>query len=249
MSKRPLIGITACRQIIDPHPFHVVGEKYIDAVLDGAGGVPLPLPALAERLPVAELIDSLDGLLVTGSLSNLEPHHYGGALSRPGTRHDPARDRTTLRLIPEAVAAGLPVFAICRGLQEMNVAYGGSLHQQVHEQPTFRRHHADEERPIDEQYGPAHAVHFTPAGELVRITGVHGARVNSLHYQGVERLGRGLIVEAVADDGLIEAFRVEGAASFALAVQWHPEWRMLEDPVSRALFQSFGDACLRRSKE
>ncbi len=249
MSKRPLIGITACRQIIEPHYFHVVGEKYIDAVVDGAEGVPLPLPALAERLPLAELLDCLDGLLVTGSPSNVEPHHYGGEPSKPGTRHDPHRDLTTLRLIPAAVAAGVPVFAICRGFQEMNVAFGGSLLQAVHEQPDRRHHHPDEALPIAEQYGPMHTVQFAGGGLLERVTGTSAASVNSLHYQGVDRLANGLAVEARADDGLIEAFRVENASAFALAVQWHPEWRVMENPVSLAIFRAFGEACRERARE
>ena len=158
MSKRPLIGITACRQIIEPHYFHVVGEKYIDAVVDGAEGVPVQLPALAERLPLDELLASLDGLLVTGSPSNVEPEHYGGEPSEPGTRHDRRRDLTTLKLIPAAVAAGLPLFAICRGFQEMNVAFGGTLHQRLRQQPGRRDHHPDESLAIEQQYEPMHPV-------------------------------------------------------------------------------------------
>ena len=249
MSKRPLIGVTACRQIIESHYFHVVGEKYIDAVVDGAGGVPLQLPALAGRTAVAELLDVLDGLLVTGSPSNIEPGHYGGEPSKPGTSHDPARDLTTLTLIPAAVAAGLPVFAICRGFQEMNVAFGGSLHQALREHPDRHDHHADESLPIEEQYGPLHRVRFAAGGLLEALTGCPGAEVNSVHYQGIDRLGEGLSVEAVAEDGLVEAFRVANAMAFALAVQWHPEWRVLENPVSLAIFRACGAACRARARE
>ncbi len=249
MSKRPLIGVTACRQIIEPHYFHVVGEKYIDAIVDGAEGVPLQLPALAERTAVAELLGGLDGLLVTGSPSNIEPGHYGGEPSKPGTSHDPARDRTTLKLIPAAVAAGLPVFAICRGFQEMNVAYGGSLHQELRDHPDRDDHHADERLPIEEQYGPLHSVRFAAGGLLEELTGRSEATVNSVHYQGIDRLGEGLGIEAVAGDGLVEAFRVEDAPAFALAVQWHPEWRVLENPVSLAIFRAFGAACRARAGE
>jgi len=244
---RPLIGLPADRRILGLQPFHAVGEKYARAVLDAADGLPLLIPSLAEELRLDEVVERLDGLLFTGSLSNVEPHHYEGPPSRPGTLHDPARDATTLPLIRKAVRAGVPVLGICRGFQEINVAFGGSLHQRVHELPGYMDHRDDDSQPLEVQYGPAHDVVLEPGGLLRALAGVECARVNSSHWQGIERLGQGLAVEARAPDGLIEAFRVEDTARFALAVQWHPEWKPMENPLSRALFAAFGAACRDRA--
>lgn len=233
--------------MIGLHPFHAVGEKYARAVLDAAEGLPLLIPSLAEELKLDELVERLDGLLFTGSPSNVEPHHYEGPPSQPGTLHDPARDATTLPLIRKAVRAGVPVLGICRGFQEVNVAFGGSLHQRVHEVPGHLDHRDDTTQPLEAQYGPAHEVILEPGGLLRSLAGSERVRVNSLHWQGIERLGHGLAVEARAPDGLIEAFRVKGAARLALAVQWHPEWRVMENPLSRALFAAFGAACRDRA--
>ncbi|HUL45949.1 MAG TPA: gamma-glutamyl-gamma-aminobutyrate hydrolase family protein [Steroidobacteraceae bacterium] len=246
---RPLIGIPADRRMVGHHPFHMVGEKYARAVIDAAGGAPLLIPALAEELRFEELVERLDGLLFTGSPSNVEPHHYDGPPSAPGTLHDPARDATTLPLIRHAVDAGLPVFGICRGFQEMNVAFGGTLHQKLHEVPGLLDHRDDETQPLEVQYGPAHDVTLEPGGLLRSLAEGDHIRVNSLHSQGIERLGPPLAVEARAPDGVIEAFRVRAAASFALAVQWHPEWKVMTNPFSRALFAAFGKAAAERSRQ
>src|SRR5579862_4995378 len=151
---RPLIGIPADRRMIGLHPFHAVGEKYVRAVLDAAQGLPLLIPALADELEMDDLLRRLDGILFTGSASNIEPHRYSGPPSDPGTLHDPARDATTLPLIRKAVAAAIPVFGICRGFQEMNVAFGGTLHQKVHEVAGKLDHRDDSSLPLDIQYGP-----------------------------------------------------------------------------------------------
>jgi putative glutamine amidotransferase len=245
---RPLIGIPADRRILGDHAFHMVGEKYAQAVIEAAHAAPLLIPALAEELRFDELLDQLDGLLFTGSVSNVEPHRYQGPPSAPGTLHDPARDATTLPLIRKAVQAGVPVFGICRGFQEMNVSYGGTLHQRVHEVPGHFDHRDDESQPLETQYGPAHDVILEPGGLLRSLTDHASVRVNSLHSQGIERLGSELAVEARAPDGLIEAFRVEGARRFALAVQWHPEWQVMANPFSRKLFAAFGAAAAERAK-
>jgi putative glutamine amidotransferase len=247
MSRLPLIGIPADRRIFGKHYFHMVGEKYIEAVAQAARAVPVLVPALGEELDLACLLNRFDGLLLTGSASNVEPHHYGGPASAPGTLHDPNRDATTLPLIPRAVAAGLPVLAICRGFQEMNVAYGGSLHQHLHEVPGNIDHRDDESQPLEVQYGPAHEVWLEPGGELQKIAGAPRLKVNSLHWQGVDQLGQGLAVEARAPDGVIEAFRVAGARTFSMGLQWHPEWQFAQDPFSRALFAAFGAAAARHA--
>ena len=244
---RPLIGLPADRRTLGVQPFHVAAEKYARALLEAADALPLIIPSLGAELRSAELLERLDGLLFTGSPSNVEPHHYAGPPSVPGTLHDPARDATTLPLIRAAVERGVPVLGICRGFQEVNVAFGGSLHQRVHEVPGYLDHRDDERQPLEVQYGPAHDVTLEPEGLLRGLAGAERVRVNSLHWQGIERLGPGLRVEARAPDGLIEAFRVAEAPSFALAVQWHPEWQVMSNPFSRALFAAFGAACRARA--
>ncbi len=224
----------------------MVGEKYLDAIAGGARALPLLVPSLTPTLDLVQLVGACDGILFTGSPSNVEPHHYGGPASAPGTLHDPGRDATTLPLIPAAIAAGLPVLAICRGFQEMNVAYGGTLHQRLHE-AGFSDHREDESQPLDVQYGPAHEVLLEPGGMLRDIAGQDRLEVNSLHWQGVETLGKGLAVEARAPDGVIEAIRAEGSQSFALGLQWHPEWQFERNPFSSALFEAFGEAARRRA--
>jgi len=248
-SARPLIGIPADRRMVGHHAFHMVGEKYARAVIDAAGAAPVLIPSLAEELRFQELLQRLDGLLFTGSPSNVEPHHYDGPPSAPGTLHDPARDATTLPLIRGAVDSGVPVFGICRGFQEMNVAFGGTLHQKLHEVPGLLDHRDDERQPLDVQYGPAHDVTLEPGGVLRSLADGDRIRVNSLHSQGIERLGEPLAIEARAPDGVIEAFRVRAASSFALAVQWHPEWKVMTNPFSRALFAAFGKAASERSRQ
>jgi putative glutamine amidotransferase len=245
---RPLIGIPADRRIVGLHPFHMVGEKYVRAVLTGADAIPFLIPALGEELGLDELLPRLDGVLFTGSPSNVEPRHYDGTPSAPGTLHDPERDATTLPLIRKAVRAGVPVLGVCRGFQEMNVVFGGTLHQKVHEVTGYSDHRDDESQPLEVQYGPAHDVILEPGGLLRAMADSDRIRVNSLHSQGVDRLGPGLEVEARAPDGLIEAFRVRQASSFAVAVQWHPEWNAMSNPFSRALFAAFGAACRERSR-
>jgi putative glutamine amidotransferase len=233
--------------MVGAHPFHMVGEKYARAVLDAAGAAPLLIPSLADELGFDELLQRLDGLLFTGSPSNVEPHLYEGAPSAPGTLHDPARDATTLPLIRKAVRAGVPVFGICRGFQEMNVAFGGTLHQKLHEVPGYLDHRDDGSQPLEVQYGPAHDVTLEPGGVLRSLAASERIQVNSLHNQGIDRLGAELAVEARAPDGVIEAFRVRDAQRFALAVQWHPEWKVMSNPFSRALFAAFGQASRERA--
>jgi putative glutamine amidotransferase len=245
---RPLIGIPADRRMVGAHPFHMVGEKYARAVLEASGAAPLLIPSLAEELGFDELLERLDGLLFTGSPSNVEPQRYQGPPSAPGTLHDPARDATTLPLIRKAVEAGVPVLGICRGFQEMNVAFGGTLHQKLHEVPGHLDHRDDETQPLEVQYGPAHDVTLEPGGVLRGLASTDRIRVNSLHNQGIDRLGAELAVEARAPDGVVEAFRVRAAQSFALAVQWHPEWQVMSNPFSRALFAAFGQASRERGQ-
>jgi len=206
------------------------------------------IPALGDWFDPHDLAGRLDGLLLTGSPSNVEPHRYGGAPSRPGTAHDPLRDATTLPLIDAALADGLPLFALCRGHQELNVALGGTLHQTLHELDGKADHRSDKAAPYDERYRERHPVTLTPGGVLHGLAGGAGrVMVNSLHAQAIDRLADRLAVEAVSDDGVIEAASVRGAEAFALSVQWHPEHPIaLEWPLSRAMFAAFGEACRQR---
>lgn len=244
----PRVGLPTDRKLIGPHPFFAVGEKYVRGVVEGAECLPILLPALQPVLPAEALLGGLDGLLLTGSISNIEPHHYSDEPSWEGNIHDPARDETNFALIPRAIEMGLPILAICRGFQEINVAFGGGLHQKVHEVPGLMDHRENPEDPLDLQYAPRHALSLVPGGLLAGIAGTDQVMVNSVHGQGVSRLGEGLVAEAFAPDGLIEAYRREGGA-FLLAVQWHPEWKVRENPFNHAIFRAFGDACRQRAQQ
>lgn len=243
---KPLVGIICDTRMIGVHPFHVVGDKYIRAVEQCAGVLPVLVPAFAGSISNQELVERFDGFLFTGSPSNIEPHHYGKAQSKAEDLNDLPRDATTLSLIPELVRAGVPVLGICRGFQEMNVAFGGSLHQEVHKQPGLNDHREDKTASLDVQYGPAHEVALAPEGELARIMGVAKMTVNSVHGQGIDALAPTLALEARAHDGLVEAYSVRTATRFAIAVQWHPEWQASSNPLSVKLFQAFGAACRER---
>jgi putative glutamine amidotransferase len=235
---RPLVGIVCDFQIADGMASHRAGDEYVTAIRDGVGALPLLIPATV--LPVPEMLARVDGLLFTGGDSNIAPSCYGGADPRPGTLLDEARDAAALPLLRAAIAAAKPVLCICRGFQELNVALGGTLHQHLQELPGRLDHREKPGLSPDQAYAPVHAVRFTPGGLLARLTGAKEAMVNSLHEQGVDRLAIGLAIEATAQDGQIEA--VSGKQGFLLGVQWHPEWRWVEDAVSRAIFGAFGKA-------
>jgi putative glutamine amidotransferase len=247
MCAKPVIGVIADRRMVDPHPFHMAGEKYITAVRDGADALPFVIPALADSVDQDEVLRHLDGVFFTGSPSNVEPHHYDGEPSKPGTLHDAARDATALPLITKALQEGIPLLAVCRGYQELNVVLGGTLHQLVHEVPGYQYHKENPDDTLEQQYGPAHEVTLVEGGMLRKLAGQDVVMVNSLHAQAVAKLADGVTVEAVANDGLIEGFHVDDAKAFALAVQWHPEWQVTENEFSMKIFQAFGDACRTRA--
>ena len=242
-SYSPLIGVSGCRKDIGGHDFDCAGRKYTLAIEQGCHGVPLIIPTTGDALDRESLLRRVDGLLFTGSHSNIEPHHYEGSLSAEGTLHDPHRDATTLPLIREAVAAGVPVLCICRGFQEINVAYGGTLHQKVQDEPGMSDHREDNELELDLRYAPVHSIEINPDGLFKDVVQCQSAQVNSLHSQGIDRLADGLLWEAKAPDGLIEAVSVKQAKTFAMAVQWHPEWKVLENPFYLSIFQTFAKAC------
>ncbi|MDB5754225.1 MAG: gamma-glutamyl-gamma-aminobutyrate hydrolase [Massilia sp.] len=241
--RRPIVLVPACSCVIGSHPNHTVQAKYVEAVVVGAGCAPLIVPALGDVLDIETMLGACDGIMLTGAASNVDPTHYAETVLDPMLPQDHARDATTLPLIRAAVRRGIPILAICRGFQEMNVALGGSLHQALQDVEGKMDHRENPDQPQDEQYGPAHPVSLTPLGMMASILGPGDIIVNSLHGQGVNQIARGLAIEARAPDGLVEAFSVAGAPGFTLAVQWHPEWRVAENPVSMKLFGAFGQAC------
>jgi putative glutamine amidotransferase len=233
--------------MVGAHPFHIVGEKYIAAIRDGAGALPLLIPVLGEPIPPAEILAAVDGLLFTGSPSNVAPHRYGGPAPREGVLQDEHRDTTTLPLLNAAIEAGTPTLCLCRGFQELNVALGGTLHQHIQELPGRSDHREDKHAPLDAQYGPAHDVRVE-GGLLARIVREKTFKVNSLHSQGIDRLAASLHADAIAPDGIIEAVSMPGAKGFLLGLQWHPEWRWSENAVSREIFSAFGNAAKEAAK-
>ena len=240
----PIVLVPACNRMMGDHPFHMAGQKYTDAVRL-AGCLPVVVPN-ATPSELEALLVVADGVLLTGSKSNVHPSHFDEPVHDPSLPLDTDRDAWTLPLVRAALARGIPLFGICRGFQETNVALGGTLYQAVQEVPGHDDHRADDQAPVEVAYGPAHPVRIRPGGLLERLLGAGEVTVNSVHGQGVKRLAEGLRVEAMAPDGLVEAFTVESAPAFSLCVQWHPEWRAATNPVSMALLRGFGDACRAR---
>lgn len=234
----PVVGIPACSHLMGEQVVHYVMARYSAAVIGAAGAIPLLIPPVGAA--ALTLLERVDGLLLPGSPSNVHPDHYDGGESLTPEHHDPDRDATTLPLVRDAVSRGVPLLAICRGIQELNVALGGTLHQRVHEVEGSMDHRAGE-GDLDRRYGPKHVVMLT--GRLAGMLGAQELTVNSLHGQAIRRLAPGLVVEALAPDGTIEAVRGATSPGFLFGVQWHPEWRYADDPASRALFVAFGDAC------
>jgi putative glutamine amidotransferase len=234
----PVVGIPACSHLMGEQVVHYVMARYSAAVIGAAGAIPLLIPPVGAA--ALALLERVDGLLLPGSPSNVHPDHYDGGESLTPEHHDPDRDATTLPLVRDAVSRGVPLLAICRGIQELNVALGGTLYQRVHEVDGSMDHRAGEGN-LERRYGPKHVVMLT--GRLASMVGAQELTVNSLHGQAIRRLAPGLVVEALAPDGTIEAVRGATAPGFLFGVQWHPEWRYADDPASRALFAAFGDAC------
>lgn len=238
----PLIGVSADCKAVDGRAFHAVGDKYVRAVSVAAGGLPVILPALGELHAARDWVDRLDGLVLTGSPSNVHPRRYRAAATPAAEPFDEARDDTTFPLIDEALRQGLPLLAICRGMQELNVALGGTLHSRVHEVPGRADHRRPQSDDPDVQYGPKHAIQLTSGGVFEAIVGQPAIDVNSLHSQAIDRLADRLVVEARAADGTIEAVTLRGAASFALGVQWHPEYKVQQNDSSLRIYAAFGAA-------
>ncbi|MBM21567.1 MAG: gamma-glutamyl-gamma-aminobutyrate hydrolase [Stappia sp.] len=239
---KPVVLVSCDVKEIDGYSWHAATSIYVEALVQGSGVIPLLLPSLGPAIDIDAVLERVDGVLMTGSRSNVHPSLYGGEASERNGPYDPRRDATTLPLIRRTLERGLPFFAICRGLQETNVALGGTLVGEVQEIEGRRDHRAPEAETQDQRFALAHHVEVRPGGRLADILGEARIEVNSLHRQAIGRLAKGLAVEATAEDGTIEAVSVEAAPGFALATQWHPEYWVGSDAASARLFAAFGDA-------
>jgi putative glutamine amidotransferase len=246
---KPLIGISCCRKTFGAFgmPNHAASDTYIRATDQVVGGVPVLMPANGSAADIATLLSRIDGIILTGSRSNVQPSLYGGPPHAEGTPEDEMRDGVTLPLIRAAVAQGVPVLAICRGLQELNVALGGSLHQRLQDLPDRIDHSTPMAPNPKVRTGKAHAIRVVRGSWLHRMAGTTEIPVNSLHNQGIDRLAPGLVAEGVAPDGTIEAVRAANAPGFCVGVQWHPEYDFETDPVSRRIFENFGEVVAHRA--
>lgn len=239
---KPLVGVISDVQHVDAYTYHSAGEEYLIALAQVADVVPVLIPALAETNHIDQWISRLDGILLTGAASMADPALYGESPIGRDYEYDRRRDSQSAALVRAARELDKPLFGICRGMQDLNVALGGSLYQAVHEKEGLADHREDPEAPLDKKYDTAHTVSVQPEGLLSSIVDRAVLDVNSLHSQGIRRLAEGLRVEAVAADGLIEAVSVE-SMTFGLGVQWHPEWKVAENPIQKLLFEAFGRSC------
>lgn len=244
-----MVWLPADHRLMGDHghqmPFLLLGDKYARAVKVGAGCQPVMFP-LADTEQIAELLALVDGVMLTGSPSNVHPSHFDEPVADPSLPLDPARDLLTLALVRACVHEGVPLLGVCRGFQEINVALGGTLHQRVHEVEGLMDHREPKSAPYEVQYGPSHPIRLAPGSVFEAWAGDTQVQVNSLHGQGINRLAPGLQALAHAPDGVVEAFGVQGARTFAYAVQFHPEWRCWENPFYAAIFEAFGKACRSR---
>ena len=247
--RRPVVGVIAnAYRLENRFTTQLTGERNLRAVVDVSGALPLMFAGTPEITDIGALLDVVDGIVLTGARANVHPTRFK---TEPCAAHEPydiPRDDVALALSEACVARGVPLFGICRGLQEMNVAFGGSLHPEIRELPGRMNHRMPrlENGEIHPDptvvFADRHDVSLTPGGIFAKILGCETIRVNSLHGQGILELGKRVIVEGVAEDGTIEAIRIADAPSFALGVQWHAEYDPQHNPINRALFQAFGDA-------
>ncbi len=239
---QPLVAVATDVKAFENYIWHATPRQYLEAAISAAGVFPLLVPSFGDRLDFDRLLDSVDGVMITGSKSNVHPSLYGGDASEENGPYDPARDGTTLPMIRKAIERGVPLLAICRGIQEMNVALGGTLATEIQERDGSMDHRAPASDNQDERFAIRQTVAIKPGSCLAGIFGTGDIQVNSLHRQGVDVLGPHLQIEAVAEDGTVEAVSAKGASAFAVGVQWHPEYWAETDDTSRRLFKAFGDA-------
>lgn len=240
MTTRPIIGITACNRTIGSETAQAVMNRYAMAAMRYGDLGALLIPALPELMDAAEVIDRLDGVLLTGSPSNIEASRYGD--DEGFGPFDSARDEVALGIVRRMIDAGKPVFGICRGFQEINVALGGALRRDVASNDAMLLHHSPETNDLARMFDHYHEVNLAPGGMLAEALGKASTTVNSVHFQGVGRLAEGLSVEATASDGLVEGFSARLNGAPLLAVQWHPEWEPEHNPDSQAYFRLLGRA-------
>jgi putative glutamine amidotransferase len=248
---RPLIAVSANAMVAAErrHRVHGTGERNIHSLLRMVDCIPVLLPPVGAAVDVVELVSRMDGFVLTGGRANVEPHHYDGPPFPPDEIIDPGRDTLVLPLVRACIAARVPVFGICRGIQEINVALGGSLHYRIHQLSGKNDHRRPQDQDVtpEEVFRPNHPVKFTAGGLFQSLTGCDEMMVNSLHGQGVDRLGEGLVVEAVSSDGVIEGLRYDDDTQFIVGVQWHAEWQPEKHALSRALYTAFGEAARARA--
>jgi putative glutamine amidotransferase len=239
---QPLVAVSTDVKVFENYTWHATPQQYLEAAITAAGVFPVLVPSLGARLDLDRLLDSVDGVMMTGSKSNVHPSLYGGDASEANGPYDPARDATTLPLIRRAVERGVPLLAICRGIQEFNVALGGTLATEIQERAGSLDHRAPPSDNQDHRFAIRQKVSIKPGSCLAGVFGPGEIMVNSVHRQAVDRLGPRLQVEAVADDGTVEAVSVKDAPAFAVGVQWHPEYWVKSDGNSARIFHAFGEA-------
>ncbi|MEP0518804.1 MAG: gamma-glutamyl-gamma-aminobutyrate hydrolase family protein [Hyphomicrobiales bacterium] len=237
---KPLVLVTADIKTMDRYNWHAAPQTYLKALANVSNAQPVIVPNLADDGDMQSLLSRADGVLLTGSRTNVHPHSFGEIPDIKYEPYDTARDQTTLPLIRAAIENGTPLLGICRGQQELNVALGGSLNTEIQEQHAIMDHRAPVHDDQNVRFKLAHRITPAPDGVLARIIGGAPVPVNSLHRQAIDRLADGLTIEATADDGTIEAVSIPHATAFTLAVQWHPEYWASSETVSRKLFEHFG---------
>jgi putative glutamine amidotransferase len=245
----PLVGLPADTYESSKLLFHSLGDKYARAVAEVSKCLPVMIPSLAEAMDLDALLDHFDGIVMTGAISNVHPPHYGGEPTADHEPYDHSRDSLTLRLIRAVIDRGIPLFCVCRGYQELNVVLGGTLETEIQRGERRLDHRSRKVDNLDMKYGPVHSIAITAGGLLEEILGRREILVNSLHRQGIAGLAPGLTIEARAPDGIIEAVSVKGAKTFAIGVQWHPEYKAASNPDSIKLFDAFGDAVRKHAAQ
>jgi putative glutamine amidotransferase len=246
---QPLVAISTDVRQFENYTWHAAPQRYIEAALIGAGAFPVLVPSFGDKLDFEALLSAVDGVMITGSKSNVHPSLYGEEATEANGPYDPARDATTLPLIRKAIAHGVPLLAICRGIQELNVALGGSLATEIQERPGAMDHRAPASDDQNERFRIHQAVTIKPGSCLAGVFGAGDIQVNSVHRQAVGRLGPNLQIEAVAPDGTVEAVSVVDSRAFAVGVQWHPEYWFDTDTASGKVFKAFGDAVRMHAAE
>jgi putative glutamine amidotransferase len=242
-ARRPVVGIIGNMSLLnESYPVHASGTMNTQAVAEVAGCLPLIVPSDPRFVAVEELLALCDGFLLTGGRPNVHPSEYGEEETPAHGAFDRGRDAVTLPLIRACVERGQPFLGICRGFQEVNVAMGGTLHPEIRDLPGRMNHRMPPDGTLEEKFALRHPVRFAPGGVFARLMGAEEVMTNTLHGQGIARPGPRVVIDGTAPDGTAEAIYVEGARGFTLSVQWHPEWRAGEDPVSRPLFAAFGAA-------